>query len=100
MNTVNAYRPSARTYVDPAEQREANEFWSHHEVKKWVVLLSRGPASRREHREVFVSARSRDGAIKTGRSAASMMNLTWGWGCAVSARLATYIDLGCSRVSA
>lgn len=100
MINANAYRPSARTYVDPAEQREANEFWSHYEIKKWVVLLSRGPASRREHREVFVSAKSQESAIKTGKAAASMMNRTWARGCAVSARLATYADLGCKRVTA
>lgn len=90
---------TVRNYVDPAEQQEANDYWSHHESKKWVVLLTRGPSYRREQREVFVSAKTRSGAISTGRSAINMMNRGWSKHCEATARLATYRDLGCTRVA-
>lgn len=84
-----------RLWIDPAEQREANAYWADRPYKKWVVLFSRGPASRREHREVFVGAASTERAVAVAGSVIAAMN---GWrGCIAHARLASYIDLGCVR---
>lgn len=84
-----------RLWVDPAEQREADAYWADRPYKKWVVLFSRGPAYRREHREVFVGAASKERAVAVAVRVIAAMH---GWrGSNVHARLATYIDLGCVR---
>lgn len=98
MNHPHPLAPRARTYVDPAEQQEANAYWSEREYKKWVVLFSRGPAYRRECREFYVAARDRESAIITGRAAAVLLNQPWARRAQASARLATHVDLGCQKV--
>jgi len=85
-------------------QEEANAYWAQREWKKWVVLF-KGPKRLRlerignsaalrplsPYREMFVRARSRNGAISVARAnlfTKERMEL-------IGARLARPYDLGC-----
>ncbi|WP_304308105.1 hypothetical protein [Pseudacidovorax intermedius] len=79
-------------------QAEANAFWAQHEVKKWVVLFTRGNGRRREQYTVLVSARDRSRALTTGVSVARLFSRKWPCEGNGTTRLATAQDLGCVHV--
>lgn len=79
-------------------QAEANTYWSDKDYKKWVVEFVRGPSYRRQQSVVYVGSCSREGARKAGIKAMQLLGRRWAAGAAISVRLATAYDLGCTYV--
>lgn len=93
--------PRVRLYVPHEEQVEANDYWADVEHKKWVVLFSRGQGKKKEYKECFVGGRTSEAAIRNAREHVKILNHPWARRANISvlARLATYRDLGASRVA-
>lgn len=94
-------KPRARLYVPREEQEEANAYWADVEHKKWVVLFSRGQGKKKEYKDCFVGGRTSEAAIQNARECVKMLCHPWAHRpkISVSARLATYKDLGAQRVA-
>lgn len=82
--------------TEPARQtqEEANAYWADKEHKKWVVTLERGRQSKPEREVLYVTSRTRDGAIRCGKDNAIRITRP----ARTSARLATAQDLGAVRI--
>ena len=82
-------------FISAEKQREANNYWASREHKKWVCEFFLGSKFNRKEATCYVSARTKDGALKTGILQAKMFGNTWVDKAMQSVRLATADDLGC-----
>lgn len=82
-------------YVSPENQQAANLYWASRERKKWVCEFWVDRKPKKLETVCYVSARTKVGALNTGKLQATMFGNTWVNRARSRVRLATALDLGC-----